>query len=130
MCGIAGLCSPWAPLPDAQVKVRAMVSAMRHRGPDAEGEHVDDHAALGSARLAIIDLQAGDQPIYNEDRSVCTVYNGEIYNFPELQAELRSRGHALASQTDTEVLVHLYEDAGIGFIHRLNGMYAFALWIP
>jgi asparagine synthase (glutamine-hydrolysing) len=107
-----------------------MVSAMRHRGPDAEGEHVDDHVALGSARLAIIDLQAGDQPIYNEDRSICTIYNGEIYNFPELQAELRGRGHALASRTDTEVLVHLYEDEGIGFIHRLNGMYAFALWIP
>ena len=105
-----------------------MLAAMRHRGPDARGVHVDDAVALGCARLAIIDLHGGDQPIFSEDGSVCAVYNGEIYNYRELQQVLRARGHRLRSATDSEVLVHLYEDRGPSFVDELNGMFAFALW--
>ncbi|HVS28989.1 MAG TPA: asparagine synthase (glutamine-hydrolyzing) [Solirubrobacteraceae bacterium] len=128
MCGICGLCAPSAPLENGDARISAMLSSIWHRGPDAQGSHVEEHVALGNQRLAIIDLAGGDQPIYNEDRSVCAVYNGEIYNYPELAAWLRGRGHELASQSDSEILVHLYEERGIDFIADLNGMFAFALW--
>jgi asparagine synthase (glutamine-hydrolysing) len=101
---------------------------MRHRGPDAEGAYLAEGVALGIRRLAVIDTETGDQPIFNEDRSVVVVLNGEIYNYRELREELVARGHRFASRTDTEVIVHLYEDLGAGCVKRLRGMFAFALW--
>jgi asparagine synthase (glutamine-hydrolysing) len=105
-----------------------MLAALTHRGPDAHGVHIDETVALGSTRLAIIDLKSGNQPIYSEDRAVCAVYNGEIYNYRELRDGLRQRGHEFASASDSEVIVHLYEEQGIDFVSQLNGMFAFALW--
>ena len=128
MCGICGLYTCSKPLPDAHGDIGRMLAAIRHRGPDAQGSHVESRVALGAARLAIIDLAGGDQPIYNEDRAICVVYNGEIYNYREHQSRLRSRGHLLASESDSEILVHLYEDYGIDFVSQLDGMFAFALW--
>jgi asparagine synthase (glutamine-hydrolysing) len=124
MCGI---CGSTASAPGAAVA--AMNKAMLHRGPDDGGVHVNDTLgiALGARRLSIIDVAGGHQPICNEDGSVWAVLNGEIYNHPALQAELRRRGHSLRSATDTEVLVHLYEDRGDDLVHFLEGMFAFAV---
>jgi asparagine synthase (glutamine-hydrolysing) len=111
----------------------AMTAALRHRGPDDDGFYVEQGedgtgVGLGFRRLSIIDLETGDQPIANEDGSVQIVFNGEIYNFPELRRELQSRGHRFATAADTEVIVHLYEEEGPRCVGRLNGMFAFALW--
>jgi asparagine synthase (glutamine-hydrolysing) len=105
-----------------------MCDRIRHRGPDDEGFHVDGGCALGMRRLSIIDLNTGHQPIANEDRSVWVVFNGEIYNYPELREALEGRGHRFETQSDTETLVHLYEEYGRDGIGRLRGMFAFALW--
>jgi len=105
-----------------------MCAVMVHRGPDDEGYYFDKNVALGMRRLSIIDLVTGHQPIANEDKSVWVVYNGEIYNFPELREELIQKGHTFATQSDTEIIVHLYEEEGEDFILRLNGMFAVALW--
>lgn len=105
-----------------------MLGVIHHRGPDDEGVHVEQALALGMRRLSIIDLDSGQQPIYNEDRSVVVVFNGEIYNYRELAAELRQRGHRFATASDTEVIVHLYEEMGEACVHQLRGMFAFALW--
>jgi asparagine synthase (glutamine-hydrolysing) len=124
MCGIAGhLAFPRAD-PEA---VRRMAAALAHRGPDGDGFLDDGPVSLGHRRLAIIDLAGGDQPIWNEDRTVAVILNGEIYNYRELRAELSPR-HTLRTQSDTEVLVHLYEDQGDALVDRLRGMFAFALW--
>jgi asparagine synthase (glutamine-hydrolysing) len=125
MCGIAGIVSAGAP--DAGL-VRRMCEAMVHRGPDGVGFHDDEHATLGMRRLAIIDVAGGDQPVYNEDRTVAAVFNGELYNFGELRESLRERGHRFTTQGDTECLVHLYEQYGDDLVHRLRGMFAFAIW--
>lgn len=108
--------------------IERMCEAQRHRGPDSRGMHVDGQTGLGIQRLRIIDLQTGDQPIYNEHRDVVVVLNGEIYNFPELRAELEGRGHRFASRSDTEVIVHLYEELGPACIRRLHGMFGVAIW--
>lgn len=105
-----------------------MVAAINHRGPDSRGWHVEQRVALGAARLAIIDLHGGDQPIYNEDRSLACVYNGEVYNYRQIRSDLLARGHHLRSETDSETIVHLYEEDGIDLVRRLNGMFGFALW--
>ena len=105
-----------------------MCAALEHRGPDSRGIHRDGASALGIQRLRVIDLETGDQPIYNEDRSVAVVLNGEIYNYRELRAELDARGHRFATQGDTEVIAHLYEEHGADCVGRLHGMFAFALW--
>jgi len=105
-----------------------MCDAIRHRGPDDSGYRVADGVAIGMRRLSVIDVAGGHQPIGNEDGSVHVVFNGEIYNFRDLQARLRAGGHALATRSDTETLVHLYEDLGARFIHELRGMFAFAIW--
>src|SRR5690349_17525088 len=105
-----------------------MCARQEHRGPDSRGIHRSNGVALGIQRLRIIDLETGDQPIYNEDRSVAVVLNGEIYNFPELRRDLIRRGHRFSSKGDTEVLVHLYEDLGPALVEKLDGMFAFALW--
>jgi asparagine synthase (glutamine-hydrolysing) len=105
-----------------------MCDVLIHRGPDGSGFHDDAHASLGMRRLAIIDVVGGDQPVYNEDRSVVAVFNGEIYNFASLREELRRKGHRFTSDGDTECLVHAYEEFGDDLVHRLRGMFAFALW--
>jgi asparagine synthase (glutamine-hydrolysing) len=128
MCGIAGICSPRAELDGAEAQLAAMLASIVHRGPDAGGMFLDGPVALGARRLAIIDLRGGDQPIYNEDESISLVYNGEVYNFPELRERLIARGHAFRTRTDSETIVHLYEERGSGLVEELNGMFAFALW--
>ncbi|MDQ3648286.1 MAG: asparagine synthase (glutamine-hydrolyzing) [Actinomycetota bacterium] len=105
-----------------------MCAAMRHRGPDSRGAFAEEDVALGVQRLKVIDLESGDQPIYNETGDVVVVMNGEIYNFRELRAELERRGHRFATQTDTEVIVHLYEEYGTACIGHLRGMFGLALW--
>src|SRR5437762_4678989 len=126
MCGIAGVVDR-AAAPDERL-VTAMCDRIVHRGPDARGIHVNSEAALGSQRLAIIDVAGGDQPIFSEDGEVAVVMNGEIYNFVELRDRLRARGHEFSTGSDGEVLVHLYEDVGDALVHELRGMFAFAIW--
>ncbi|MGW5264152.1 asparagine synthase (glutamine-hydrolyzing) [Microbispora sp. NPDC004025] len=125
MCGIAGTVSTLAPDPDL---VRRMCDVIVHRGPDGAGYHDDPHASLGMRRLAIIDVATGDQPVRNEDGTIVAVFNGEIYNYPELRRELVAKGHRLHGQGDSETLVHLYEEHGADLVHRLRGMFAFAIW--
>src|ERR1700737_2690272 len=127
MCGIAGIISLDG-RPVAREDIQAMCASIAHRGPDDEGFFVGPGAALGMRRLSIIDLDSGHQPLSNEDRSVWVVFNGEIYNFQLLRKRLEERGHRFATNTDTEVIVHLYEDYGPGLVNHLRGMFAFAVW--
>ena len=126
MCGIAGILFKDRPA-EARL-VKAMCDEMRHRGPDDEGFHVDGPCALGMRRLSIIDLGTGHQPMANEDRSVWIVFNGEIYNFQELRNSLERRGHRFETRSDTETIVHLYEEQGADGLARLRGMFALAIW--
>ena len=127
MCGIAGEARNDGGPIDRDV-LEAICAAQAHRGPDSRGLHIGDGVGLGIQRLAVIDLDTGDQPIYNEDRTIAVVLNGEIYNYRELRADLESRGHRFATKGDTEVIAHLYEELGADCVNRLNGMFAFALW--
>ena len=127
MCGICGVIAP-APIGAAAFsRVTRMSRALAHRGPDGEGEHRAPHALMAMRRLSIIDLTGGWQPLFNEDRSIALVLNGEIYNYKELQSELRARGHVLRTGSDAEVLVHLYEERGADAVRALRGAFAFAL---
>jgi asparagine synthase (glutamine-hydrolysing) len=126
MCGITGKVSAGAPV-NPELLDR-MCRALAHRGPDSQGVHLDGPAGLGIRRLAIIDLVHGDQPFFSEDHRHVLVLNGEIYNHEELRAELRGRGHTFASGSDAEVVVHLWEELGPRCVHRLRGMFAFAIW--
>jgi asparagine synthase (glutamine-hydrolysing) len=128
MCGILGFINTERTRPADEQIARAMAAAIIHRGPDDEGFYFKENVALGMRRLSIIDLATGRQPISNEDGSVWVVFNGEIYNFPELRQKLLSRGHQFSTHSDTEVIVHLYEDHGDDLVDHLNGMFAFALW--
>ena len=128
MCGICGLVSlDGATAPDAAA-LAAMNETLVHRGPDSEGSLIDGPAGLAMRRLSIIDLGGGDQPIANEDGRVQVIQNGEIYNYRELMEELRGRGHTFSTHSDTEVLVHLYEERGPAFVEPLRGMFAIAVW--
>ena len=125
MCGIAGFISPARA--DAAA-LAPMLARIAHRGPDGQGTFVEGPAALGHCRLAIIDLQGGAQPLYSEDKNSVVVFNGEIYNYRELTAELTALGHTFTTRTDTEVLLHGWEQWGRELLPRLRGMFAFALW--
>jgi len=123
MCGIAG--ATW----NDTALVNQMMLLLRHRGPNQEGVYSEDHVSLGHRRLSIIDLsEAGRQPMANETGSVWTVYNGEIYNFADIRLELAAAGHRFQSKTDSEILVHAYEEWGFDFVKKLNGIFAFAIW--
>ena len=128
MCGIAGIvyADPGHPI-DPEL-LRRMTDVMAHRGPDADGFYAKGGAGLGHRRLSIIDLAGGDQPIFNEDRTKVVILNGEIYNFQELRSELLGRGHRFQTRSDTEAIVHAYEEYGEACVHKFRGMFAFALW--
>lgn len=131
MCGIAG----WINLEEnktsqnhGEAVLHQMCERMKHRGPDSEGLWLDERVALGMRRLSIIDLHTGEQPVFSEDKQIVVVMNGELYNFREVRADLEKRGHQFETQTDTEILPHLYEEYGDALVEHLNGMFAFALW--
>src|SRR3954463_10881641 len=129
MCGICGLAArdPRALVLD-EPTLRTMTDAIEHRGPDDTGHHISPGASLGMRRLSIIDIEGSRQPLANEDETVWTVFNGEIFNFRPLRAELRDRGHTLRTNGDAETIVHLYEELGPAFPGRLRGMFAIAVW--
>jgi len=127
VCGIAGMVGRTGEVLDPAA-VHRMCQTIIHRGPDDEGIYAQGPAGLGMRRLSIIDLSGGHQPIHNEDQSVWIVFNGEIYNFPELRRELETRGHQFYTQSDTEVIVHLYEEMGADCVKKLRGMFAIALY--
>lgn len=130
MCGIAG----WINLDTgksnngADTVLHSMCETIVHRGPDSEGLWIDDQAALGMRRLSIIDLKTGDQPVFNCDRSVIVMMNGELYNYREIREDLEKRGHKFVTHSDTEILPHLYEEYGDALVDHVNGMFAFSLW--
>ena len=126
MCGIAGFVLREGIADSAAV--RLMCDQIRHRGPDDEGFYSNGACALGMRRLSVIDLEHGHQPISNEDGTIWVVFNGEIYNFQEIRDRLLQSGHVFRTHSDTEVLVHLYEEEGVDGIARLRGMFAYALW--
>jgi len=126
MCGIAGILN-YSTAPDEQT-VRRMLGMIRHRGPDEFGIYLGSNVALGNARLSIVDLSGGQQPIGNEDGSLWIVFNGEIFNYVELRAELEARGHQFSTHCDTEVILHLYEELGPKCLSRLNGQFAIAIY--
>jgi len=128
MCGICGIVFAERAGRPEKATLERMAARMRHRGPDEQGFYVAEGVGLGHARLSIIDLEGGTQPLFNETGEIAVVYNGEIYNFLELREQLEARGHTFATRTDTEVIVHLYEEFGDECIERLRGMFAFALY--
>ena len=128
VCGIAGFVGVPGRTAEDRATLERMIGTLPHRGPDGKGFHLDAGVGLAHARLSIIDLATGDQPIFNTDETVCTVFNGEIFNYVELRAELSRRGHRFRTESDTEVIVHLYERHGDRFVEHLNGQFAIALW--
>jgi len=128
MCGIVGIFDTQGRREMDRDLLRGMNRVQLHRGPDEGGEHFEPGLAFGHRRLSIIDLSSGQQPLANEDGSVLVVFNGEIYNFPTLVVELSNRGHTFRTHSDTEVIVHAWEEWGADCVHRFNGMFAFALW--
>ncbi|MEJ5260062.1 MAG: asparagine synthase (glutamine-hydrolyzing) [Anaerohalosphaeraceae bacterium] len=128
MCGITGICGLGRPLYPSSDVLLSMMAAIEHRGPDEAGMYLDDWAGLGHCRLSIIDLSRGSQPIHNENKTLWILFNGEIFNYPELRNDLLARGHRFYTETDTEVLLHLYEEKGASCLDELNGQFAMAVW--
>lgn len=128
MCGLVGLVDPGTTPETKDRLIRSMADRIVHRGPDGDGYHVDGPVALGHRRLSIIDLAGGDQPIFDDSGDIAIVFNGEIYNFKELQQDLRDLGYQLRTRSDTEVIVYLYKHYGRDCLEHLNGMFAFAIW--
>ena len=127
MCGIAGIFNHRSPA-EAEILVSRMVSALRHRGPDETGLYVDQNVCLGHARLSILGLETGTQPICNRDKSLWIIYNGEAFNYIELREELVRKGYQFSTDTDTEVVLALYEEYGAQCLKEINGQFAFAIW--
>src|SRR3954469_20340405 len=128
MCGIAGIVAIDRLDQDAPARAVRMRDVITHRGPDEAGLRCDAHAALAHRRLSIVDLASGQQPLSNEDGSVWVVFNGEIYNHADVRTELEAHGHAYRTKSDTETIVHAYEQWGEACVHRFRGMFAFAIW--
>jgi len=128
MCGIAGIVGLNLLEPVDETRLKIMRDVLRHRGPDGEGLWAEGSVGLGFRRLAIIDVAGGAQPMPNEDGSVWVVFNGEIYNHARLRPWLEARGHRYRTRSDTETIVHLYEEEGERCVERLQGMFAFAVW--
>lgn len=128
MCGIAGLYNYRDSEPVNELFLKSMSAQIKHRGPDDDGFYIDGILGLGMRRLSIIDIEGGHQPLSNEDGSIWIVFNGEIYNFPDLRRELQSKGHTFRTRSDTETVVHAYEEWGLAAFSKLNGMFGFALW--
>ena len=125
MCGYVGFTNT---IDNTNVVLKKMMERIRHRGPDGEGQYIDDGIALGHRRLSIIDLDAGAQPMYNEDGSLVIVFNGEIYNYKQIREDLVKAGHTFATGSDTEVLIHGYEEYGKDILPKLRGMFSFVIW--
>ena len=125
MCGIYGEYSAHG---IEVMNAEAATRRLFHRGPDEEGTWCGEGVFLGMRRLSIIDLAGGQQPIWNEDRTCCIVFNGEIYNFLDLRPELEAKGHVFRTRSDTEVILHAYEEWGVDCVKRLNGMFGIAIW--
>ena len=128
MCGIVGIFNMIGSGGVSLNTLRSMVGALYHRGPDESGCYLDDRIGLGHVRLSIIDLLGGTQPIRNEDRNLWIIYNGQTYNYPELRRQLQKKGHRFYTKTDTEVILHLYEEYGADCLSRMNGQFAMAIW--
>ena len=128
MCGITGIVDLVGQRPIEQARLRAMNAALEHRGPDGDGFHFEPGVGFGHRRLSIIDLEGGRQPLYNEDGTIVVTFNGEIFNFLEVERELLARGHTFRTRCDTEVIVHAWEEWGEDCVQRFNGMFAFAVW--
>ncbi|MSQ15732.1 MAG: asparagine synthetase B, partial [Dehalococcoidia bacterium] len=128
MCGIAGAASRSMDKAIDEPQLRSMLGKIVHRGPDDEGVYLDACGAIGVRRLSIIDVQGGHQPVHNEDERLWVVLNGEVYNFKELYEQLTRLGHRFYTRSDTEVIVHAYEEWGDSCVDHLNGMFAFAVW--
>ncbi|MBQ1721337.1 MAG: asparagine synthetase B, partial [Lachnospiraceae bacterium] len=125
MCGICGFTGNLIEKEDVLTR---MMNRIIHRGPDSAGMHISDGVALGFRRLSIRDLNNGDQPMYNEDKTLVVTFNGEIYNYKELREDLEAKGHIFANNADTEVLLHGYEEYGTEMVKMLRGMFAFVIW--
>lgn len=128
MCGIVGFVNTTQTIDEKTTVINNMMETIVHRGPNSSGHFVDEQVALGFRRLSIIDLEGGSQPLYNEDKTKVIIFNGEIYNFQNLRNELIEKGHIFTTKTDTEVILHGYEEFGKDILHRLRGMFAFAIW--
>ena len=128
MCGITGIVDTIGRRDVGEPVLRRMTDLLSHRGPDGDGVHLEPGAGLGHRRLSIIDLAGGKQPLYNEDGTVALTYNGEIYNYRELIVELRAAGHQFRTRSDSEVIVHAWEEWGERCVEHFNGMFAFAIW--
>ncbi len=128
MCGIAGILNLGTSHPIERSSLERMIDMLRHRGPDGTGIHLSPDVGLAHSRLSIIDLEGGAQPICNEDRTLWVIFNGEIFNYLELRHDLEQRGHCFSTCTDTEVIVHLFEEKGERCLEELNGQFAIALW--
>ena len=125
MCGICGFVGDKE---EKKTILSEMMSAIRHRGPDNEGIYQDEEISFGFCRLSIIDMKTGNQPMFNEDRTKCLIFNGEIYNYRELREELQEKGHVFSTGSDSEVLLHGYEEYGEDLLLKLRGMFAFVIW--
>ena len=128
MCGIAGYLNLRNDEPPSELMLRQMLAMIRHRGPDQFGIYLADGIGMGNARLSIVDLASGQQPIATEDERFWIVYNGEIFNHRELRSELETKGHRFETHCDTEVFLHLYEQEGPACLRRLNGQFSVAIW--
>ena len=128
MCGITGIVDLTGTRPVDEARLRAMNASLTHRGPDGDGFHLEPGVGFGHRRLSIIDLEGGKQPLYNEDHTVVVTFNGEIFNFQDVEQELLARGHTFRTRCDTEVIVHAWEEWGERCLERFNGMFAFAVW--